>query len=101
MNKITGAERQDTVTKIAAGYEAILKSWLTDSELNSVRHRNREQSNPDIDHAHDFCDANMAMLEAFTKVVGREPTLNEDTPESADMQDHDFSIMNDAWVRLT
>lgn len=101
MNKITGDARQDIVTKIATEYQAILTSWLTPRQLESVRHRNGEQADPNIDHAHDFCDANMAMLEAFTKVVGREATLNEDTPESAEMQDHDFGIMNDAWVRLT
>jgi|SRR6185295_2042063 len=63
--------------KLATEFSRVLGTWLTASEMSEVRKRNAtpEYGNG-ICASHDFCDANMAMLEAFEKTVGREPDLN-------------------------
>jgi hypothetical protein len=39
---------------------------------------------------HNFCDANVVMLEAFECTFGRDPLVGE-------MTDEDFALINDAW----
>lgn len=78
-----------TAHDIAAGFSKVLREWLDASELNAVIVANRVQSSPSICHSHDFCDANMAMAEAF-EAYGL-PTPSDDLPGSS------FSLWNAAW----
>lgn len=52
--------------KIAQEFSALLKNWLSQDELKEVVLRNSIERDPAICHSHDFCDANMAMLEVFS-----------------------------------
>jgi hypothetical protein len=60
---------------IAKKFSEVLRDWLTKEEMQNVVDRNRSQTDESICHSHDFCDANMAMDEAFTAVVGRQCNL--------------------------
>lgn len=54
--------------KLAKEFVTILRGWLTPAEFRLMRLRNRNETNPNVCHSHDFCDANMAMLEALTNL---------------------------------
>lgn len=55
---------------LAREFSATLREWLRPDELAEVVKRNKAETNNYICHSHDFCDANMAMLEAMETVVG-------------------------------
>lgn len=59
--------------RIATAFTRILNRWLKPGQMRLVRSRNRREKNPGICHTHDFYDTNMAMAEAFTKVMHRKP----------------------------
>lgn len=83
--------------KIAAEFTAILKEWLGE-DFKEVVERNRTETDSGICHSHDFCDANMAMEEAFKKVVGREPFLSEDEGEAQEKRtEEDSAVWSAAW----
>ena len=56
--------------KLAREFSATLREWLRPDELAEVVERNRAETDSYICHSHDFCDPNMAMLEAMEAVVG-------------------------------
>lgn len=58
--------------KIAREFSKVLREWLTAEQMAQVISRNAKETNPSICHSHDFCDANMAMMEAYEKVTGEE-----------------------------
>lgn len=74
-------------------------------ELDEIRRRNSSPEYLELGSCatHDFGDSNMAMLDAFAAVMGREPVMNEDTAESEAASQADFALMNEAWAlaRLT
>lgn len=47
--------------------------------------------------SHDYCDANMTMLEAFTATFGRQPAMLENTGEDDPHIDIDVGLWNGAW----
>lgn len=51
--------------QIAKEFCQILNWWLNAEEMAEVVRRNAEETNPNICHSHDFCDANEAMIVAF------------------------------------
>ena len=78
------------VAAVSREFADVLREWLTPQEWAKMAERNRS---PDyqggICASHDFCDANMAMVEAFETVMGRE--FNGDATEA------DFALWNAAW----
>lgn len=54
-----------TAEAIGDKFAAVLAEWLSPEHLARVRELNRAEQNPGVCHSHDYCDANMAMLEAF------------------------------------
>lgn len=66
--------------EIANAFSTILCDWLTAAELDTVNERNKTRG-AGVCHSHDFCDANMAMAEAFETVVKRpvDPQSDADT----------------------
>ncbi len=53
-------------TELAQAFSRVLRQWLTAEQMREVVARNRaEQYGKGICASHDFCDANMAMLEAW------------------------------------
>jgi hypothetical protein len=88
------ASRETVVAHIRKEYMRCIVSWLPADELTEVIRRNsNEHKGTSIDAVHDFCDANVAMMEAFEHVMGRE---FRDEETSAEGWDEDVSLMNDA-----
>lgn len=54
----------DIISVLASEFAMVIREWLSQDELNEVLARNARYS-PSVDAVHDFCDANMAMEEAF------------------------------------
>jgi len=57
--------------KVANAFSRILRERLAPEELRQVVERNRAETNPDVCHSQDFCDANMAMNDAFEEAMDR------------------------------
>lgn len=75
---------------IADRFAAILKKWLTAAEFAEMKRRN-EQDAAYVSGAcasHDYCDANVALDEAFIAVVGRPMEFDSDA---------DVDLWNMAW----
>lgn len=73
--------------KIAKKFADVLASWLSSEEIAEFLQRTKDEKDSSICHSHDYCDANMAMLEAF-KFYG----LN-----LVDGKDETFALCNEAW----
>jgi|SRR5215467_2903131 len=90
----------DKVRMISNRFVTVLRHWLTADEWNEMASRNAaEPDGASVCHSHDFCDANMAMHEAFTEVMGREPFLLDDGDDPVRVAQHDADIemFNAAW----
>lgn len=53
---------------LSCEFSAVLREWLSERELTLIRARNASDQRRDVCHSHDFCDANMAMEEAFHRL---------------------------------
>lgn len=74
------------IDAVARRFTTILRGWLTRDEWTAMVAANRAETDPRICHSHDYCDANMAMLEAF------------DAYGDIDVDDDDHvRIWNAAW----
>ena len=51
--------------QLTGEFITIINNWIVPEDLDIVRKRNREETDPMVCHTHDFCDANMAMEEAI------------------------------------
>lgn len=65
--------------QLALDFTRALRAQLTPEEMQLVIERGRAQTDAHICHTHDFCDANMLMLEAAQRQdpaysVDRDPT---------------------------
>ena len=78
--------------KLAASFAEVMQDWLTPAQMREVVARNETYG--DACASHDFCDANMAMDEAFTKTQCREIELGEGTRQSR----ADMALWNGAWA---
>jgi hypothetical protein len=88
----------DQVEQLARNFSSVLKGWLTGEELSEAIRLNKEEDDHNVCHSHDFCDANMAMHEAFVNLYGREFTFyDEEIPESDRISSIDTMIWNRAW----
>jgi hypothetical protein len=86
---LAGLERSAAVERLARAFSRVLGEWLTRSERFLTLRDNARETDKQICHSHDHCDANMAMLEAFTEVLGYEMNCaSEDTA----------GLANDAWA---
>jgi hypothetical protein len=87
--------RHQQVEAIAQRFADVLINWLSPAEFMEMRRRNRD----DVTYAngacasHDFCDANMAMMEAFESVTGHNMIPLDD----GEISEEDCAIWNDAW----
>lgn len=46
---------------VARKFAAVLEAWLSPQDFAELRRRNAAETDANICHSHDFCDANMAM----------------------------------------
>lgn len=58
-------EIRGTVELVAKAFADLLREELGDEQFEEMRQRNVEESSPNICHSHDFCDANMVMIDAL------------------------------------
>ena len=92
---MTYEETVEVIT-LAKRFSEIVGEWLTAREMREVIERNGAYDWTDGNrpcHSHDFCDANMAMEQAFKDVTGRDPM-----PSEAGMSDADLDLWNAAWL---
>jgi hypothetical protein len=76
------------VALLARQFADVLHVWLTPAEFAEMQRRNRTPKYDKHCASHDFCDANIAMEDAFKRTFGREPNLESDT---------DIDLWNKAW----
>jgi hypothetical protein len=53
------------VTRLAADFSAAVRAAHSEAELQAIRDRNAAETDPAIDHVHDYTDANDLMAEAI------------------------------------
>ena len=85
---------------LAIEFSNVLKSWLTPEQMAEINILNEgyKITNPNCCATGDFCDSNMAMDEAFTKIMGREFTFNSDEePELEQLATEDQALWNESW----
>ena len=92
----------DTVKRAIVLGEAfcnVLSKWLTPEQIVEAAARNAQESDEIICHSHDFCDANMAMWEAWQQAFGSEPLMvgTDGTPEEQAEEEQQRSLWNMAW----
>ena len=61
--------------------------------MAEVLRRNSEQSNPDICHSHDFCDANVVMADVITNWAGVDPA-DQGVSENSSV----LELWNQSWT---
>lgn len=82
------------VEPLAREFAKVLTTYLGADTMRDVARNERDNHIPGCCHSHDHCDANMAMDEAFTKVIGRGPLGEDDEMEMSEM---DCNLWNEAW----
>lgn len=85
-------ELNSRATKLAKAFADKVREWVTPSQFEEIRVRNRTYEKG-ICASHDFFDANMAMLEAFEETFDRAPQIHDGAPLKA----HDQMLWNRAW----
>ncbi len=73
------------VTRLAADYSAAVRAAHSEAELKAIRDRNAaEPSGTQVDHVHDFCDANDLMAEAVLMQLPHVDSWSDLADEMAD-----------------
>ena len=85
---------------LAQSFASTLRRWLAPEQMRAVVARNTLASYSTACASHDFCDANMAMLEAFGAAFTREPLFlaapsSDDASNAA--SEADTQLWNAAW----
>lgn len=75
---------QASALELAQAFSRRLQAELTSEELAQAIALNRAETSPDACHSHDFCDANMTMLEALAELLSVS-TDDVDLEGSADL----------------
>ena len=68
---------EKTIQDLSFAFSTIIHSWLTVDEINKVVILNDTPDYKGCCATHNFCDANMAMVEAFDIVFNRELSTNK------------------------
>lgn len=63
---------------LADHFTGVLRNWLTPEQWVEVVSRNADEESPNVCHSHDFCDANMAMAEAWENAFGFDPDVADE-----------------------
>lgn len=98
---MTNRPKTSQIHGLAIAFARVLRTWLTAEQMATVVETNRLRADGDLTCAsHDFCDANMAMLEAYKKLFQEFPAFPSDV-ESGDATEtdeaNDTALMNAAW----
>ena len=58
-----------TPAQLAGAFTSVLRSWLTDAELTAIDAANHApDADPSVCASHDYCDANVAMVDAMERL---------------------------------
>lgn len=87
----------DQTKALAAAFAAILKEWASPEEWVTMRRANAGYSDPTLCASHDFCDANMAMDEAFDK-LGIAAPGDEGCEDGTPEHEAACALWNAAWA---
>ena len=74
--------------RLAFQFAKVLKEWLKPEQITEVIKRNTLEKYQGCCATHDFCDANMAMAEAFKRTFNREFEFGNEL---------DSTLFNGAW----
>lgn len=91
MSNVKQSNAVNLEQRLADEFAVVIRSWLTSEELAAVDEKNSALSSGCA--SHDYCDANCAMYEAFERVVGREPSSDDEDVNS----NADCALWNAAW----
>lgn len=81
--------RNPVLTRLLArNFSRRLAYYIGVVGIAKANERNAAEPNPSICHSHDFCDANVAMAEAFEHVRGHEPDVQSES---------DMRLFSAAW----
>ena len=80
--------------KLAKLFSKILIEELGEEKMRETIARNKATNNVMICHSHDFCDANMVMLEAWCKL---NPPNTVDGECDGFFVDDTYDLVNIAW----
>jgi len=84
-------EKQDiTASELGAAFVWTLRDWLTIPDWKEMLRLNATAAKG-VCHSHDYCDANMAMIEAYADLLGA-------APDGVDLSDDVQTLFNDAWT---
>ena len=87
------------VDQIVRKFDQLLRRELGDNYQTVVE---LNKTSGQVCHAHDYCDANEVMLQAFTQVMGYEPEILEDYSDPTIAGDHDMMEAAYAeWRKMT
>jgi hypothetical protein len=89
-------EKKVDAKTVAREFSKVLHSWLSKEEMALVVARNAAQTDALICHSHDFCDANMAMAEAFSNLGLKTAADLSEGGENPEW-DASVSLWNEAW----
>jgi len=78
-----------TPETIASEFANVLNDWLTEYEMSEVLRLNGSRAYAACCASHDFCDANMAMIHAFSVITDCDLDLENDAH---------FDLCNAAWT---
>jgi hypothetical protein len=92
----------DTETKVAREFSRIVTEWLGKETMLKVIQENKDHIGTmyeDCCATGNYCDSNMAMLEAFVLGVGRDFNLilDDESPENMARHEADCELWNAAW----
>jgi hypothetical protein len=80
---------------LANAFSEVIHRWLTPAEIAEANRQNKIHRGC---ATHDYCDANMAMNEAFERVMLREFVFyDEDLPHTEKLNEQDTDLLNAAW----
>lgn len=80
-----------TPTTLARTFCRVMNEWLNPVQMDAVRERNRTtHADSTVCATHDFCDANMAMLQAWQECTGGDEIDTNDEAQAA--------VWNAAWT---
>lgn len=80
---------QKLIDKLAHVFADLLKEQLTREQIDAINRRNASlEYGTNVCASHDFCDANMVMDAAFSRLFGRQIRMHEDD---------DLAAWNIAW----
>lgn len=68
----------EQIKNLSVAFSEALVEDLGTETVTTIIERNAAETDPNVCHSHDFCDANMVMLAAFESHFDRVANLNDD-----------------------